>query len=66
MPAVLPRVAGFELSLIEESYNSIQEGGVDLAQQGWETSPFLVFLKSIPGRRALGPQIIALLCLVLS
>ena len=40
--------AGFELSLIDESYTTI--GTDKLAQQGWETSPFLVFLKTIPGR----------------
>ena len=42
--------AGYELSLIEDSYGFIQDGNVNLAAKGWETSPFLVFLKTIPGR----------------
>lgn len=42
--------AGFELSLIDDAYTSIADGGTDLAAQGWETSPFLVFIKTIPGR----------------
>jgi hypothetical protein len=52
--------AGFELSLIDDAYSSIQDGSVDLAADyGWETSPFLVFLKTIPGRF----YPIAMLCL---
>jgi Na+/H+ antiporter NhaC len=50
--------AGYELSLIEESYTSLTEE-YDLAGQGWEMSPFLVFVKTIPGRY----YPIAMLCL---
>jgi Na+/H+ antiporter NhaC len=42
--------AGFELSLIDEAYTSIIDDGTDLKAQGWETSPFLIFLRTIPGR----------------
>ena len=46
--------AGFELSLIEDSYAAIDEGmgrgAESLEERGWETSPFLVFLRTIPGR----------------
>lgn len=41
---------GFEISLIEEAYAGLEEQGYDLAAAGWETSPFLVFLNTIPSR----------------
>lgn len=43
-------LSGFELSLIDEAYTSIADGGTDLGEQGWETSPFLIFVRTIPGR----------------
>lgn len=43
--------AGFELSQIKDSYAAIEsDQGVSLDAQGWETSPYLVFLRTIPGR----------------
>ena len=42
--------AGFELSLIDEAYTSIADAGTDLAAQGWQTSSFLIFVRTIPGR----------------
>ena len=43
--------AGFELSQISDSYDNIESSqGVDFAAKGWETSPYLIFLRTIPGR----------------
>lgn len=39
---------GFELSLIDESYTAIEADGGDLS--AYETSPFIVFVKTIPAR----------------
>lgn len=39
---------GFEISLIAEAYDGLIHNGADLT--GWETSPFLVFVNSIPSR----------------
>ena len=44
-------IAGYEISLIEDSYSSIESDlGADLEAEGWTTSPFIVFCKTIVGR----------------
>lgn len=53
------RRAGYELSQIESSYDALKEDGFPLA--GWEASPFLIFVRTIPGRF----YPIAMLCLQL-
>lgn len=51
--------AGYELSQIETSYDALKDDG--FALEGWETSPFLIFVRTIPGRF----YPIAMLCLQL-
>jgi Na+/H+ antiporter NhaC len=41
---------GFEISLIQDAYSALEASGADLVGMGWQTSPFLVFIRSIPGR----------------
>lgn len=50
---------GYELSQIESSYEALKDDGFTL--DGWETSPFLIFVRTIPGRF----YPIAMLCLQL-
>eukprot|EP00892_Ulva_mutabilis_P010777 jgi/Ulvmu1/8071/UM004_0308.1 len=50
---------GYELSQIESSYEALKDDG--FALDGWETSPFLIFVRTIPGRF----YPIAMLCLQL-
>lgn len=52
-------LAGYELSQIETSYEALKDDGFTL--DGWETSPFLVFVRTIPGRF----YPVAMLCLQL-
>jgi hypothetical protein len=44
------RCAGYELSLIDDAYSSLMRDGANLESNGWTTSSFIVFLKTIPGR----------------
>lgn len=53
------RRTGYELSQIESSYEALKDDGFTL--EGWETSPFLIFVRTIPGRF----YPIAMLCLQL-
>ena len=41
---------GYELSLIDDAYEALRADGADLEADGWTTSAFIIFVRTIPGR----------------